>query len=58
MPDRVREICEQKKVVKIFALDPEECEYRSLRIDLVRGLEYSPIKQLDPGWNRKLEDTE
>jgi len=58
IPSRIESSLRQNKVVKIFALDPEGYECRGLRIDLVRGLEYPLIEQLDPEWNKKLKDTE
>ncbi|GAI12010.1 unnamed protein product [marine sediment metagenome] len=55
MPCLIKAVLEEKTVVKIFALVPEESEYKGLKVDLVRGLEYPLIKQLDPKWNDELK---
>jgi len=55
MPNLIKKEKEAEKVVKIFALKPEESEYKGLRVDLVRGLEYPLISQLNnPEWNEIL----
>lgn len=55
MPDLIRKALEQKRVVKIFALEPEELKYQGLKIDLVRGLERPFIDKLNPKWNDDLK---
>jgi len=55
MPSLIKAVLEEKTVVKIFALVPEEFEYKGLKADLVRGLEYPLIEQLNPKWNDELK---
>ena len=56
MPDLIRKALEADKVVKIFALVPEDFEYRGLKVDFVRGLEYPLIDKLNnPPWNDELK---
>jgi len=57
MPDLIRTALKQNRAVKIFALKPEEVEYRGLKVDMVRGLEYPVIRRLEiPEWNRILSN--
>ena len=55
MPKRIEKVLNADGVVKIFALVPEEFEYKGLKVDLVRGLEYPLIEQLNPKWNVELK---
>jgi len=49
---KIRDHLKCKKVVKIFALKPESIyQYKSLNVDLVKGLENPLIKELRPEWN-------
>jgi len=51
----IKAALKEEKVVKIFALVPGESEYKGLEVDLLRGLEYPLIEQLNrPDWNRIL----
>lgn len=55
MPELIEKALKADEVVKIFALVPEEFEYKGLKVDLVRGLEYPLIEQLNPKWNDELK---
>ena len=54
MPNLIKTALEADKVVKIFALVTEEFEYKGLKVDLMRGLEYPLIKRMNPNWNDEL----
>jgi len=57
MPDLIRAALKQNRAVKIFALKPEGVEYRGLKVDMVRGLEYPVIGRLEmPEWNKILSN--
>jgi len=55
MPELIEKALKANEVVKIFALVPEEFEYKGLKVDLVRGLEYPLIEQLNSKWNDELK---
>jgi len=55
MPELIEKALKADEVVKIFALVPKEFEYKGLKVDLVRGLEYPLIEQLNPKWNDELK---
>jgi len=50
--DEIKNCLLKQKQVEIFALKPkEQYTYKSLNIDLIKGLENPLIKELDPEWN-------
>ena len=55
MPELIVKALKADEAVKIFALVPEEFKYKGLKVDLVRGLEYPLIEQLNPKWNDELK---
>lgn len=51
---KIKGCLENKRVVKIFALNPRSpCKYNDLDVDLVKGLENPLIEKLEPKWNRR-----
>ena len=57
MPHLIETTLKENRAVKIFALKPEQVEYKGLRVDMVRGLEYPVIERLEiPEWNRILSN--
>jgi len=50
---QIRRCLTAGKAVRIYALRPdgEECRYKGLNVDLVRGLENPVIRALQPPWN-------
>src|SRR4030042_5332145 len=57
MPRLIKQALDRQRVVKIFALNPNQVEYKGLRVDMVRGLEYPVIDRLGiPEWNTRLSN--
>ena len=51
---KIKGCLDDQKSVKIFALKPESSlQYKGLNVDLVKGLEYPLIKELEPEWNKQ-----
>jgi len=49
---KIKDCLKHGKAVKIFALKPESTlQYKSLNIDLIKGLENPLIEKLRPEWN-------
>ncbi len=51
---KIRVCLKRGKSVKIFALKPKSTlKYKSLNVDLVKGLENPLIEKLNPDWNKQ-----
>jgi uncharacterized protein YerC len=51
---KIKKCLEQGKIVEIYALKPpNNYNYENLKIDLVRGLEYTLIEKFSPSWNKR-----
>lgn len=51
---KIKKCLEKGKIVEIYALKPpNNYNYKNLKIDLVRGLEYPLIDNFSPSWNKR-----
>lgn len=51
---KIKKCLEERKTIEIYALKPpNNYNYKILKIDLVRGLEYPLIERFRPSWNKR-----